>query len=105
MSRKNAEFYNTKIKDKIRETLHLVKSSDQLANQIKKINIREFKEVENQLTMILNDKSDLAEKLISIEKLVLDCQNSTQEILKYGFTGLAKQNMELLEVNQLFLDE
>ena len=49
MSRTNAEFYNTKIKGKTRETLHLVKSSDQLANQIKKINIQEFKEVENQL--------------------------------------------------------
>jgi hypothetical protein len=49
MLRTIAEFYNTKIKGKIRETLHLLKSSDQLANQIKKINIQEFKEVENQL--------------------------------------------------------
>ena len=49
MLRTIAEFYNTKIKGKTRETLHLVKSSDQLANQIKKINIQEFKEVENQL--------------------------------------------------------
>jgi len=65
MSRTNAEFYNT-------------------SDQIKKINIQ----VENQL----NDKSDLAKTLISIEKLVLNGQNSTQEILKYGFTGLAKQN-------------
>ena len=60
MSRTNAEFYNTKIKGKTRETLHLVKSSDQLPNQIKKIKIQEFKEVENQLTTILNSKSDLA---------------------------------------------
>lgn len=49
MLRTIAEFQNTKIKGKTRETLHLVKSSDQLANQIKKINIQEFKEVENQL--------------------------------------------------------
>lgn len=68
ISRTNAEFSNTN-------------------DYIKKISIQ----VENQLTRILNDKSDLAETLISIEKLVLDVQNSTQEILKYGSTGLAKQ--------------
>jgi hypothetical protein len=45
MSRTNAEFYNT-------------------SDQIKKINIQ----VENQL----NDKSDLAKTLISIEKLILN---------------------------------
>lgn len=39
--------------------------------------------------------------LLAIEKLVLNGQNSTQEILKFGFTGLAKQNMKLLDSNQL----
>ena len=87
------------------ENIHLVKSSDPLANQIKKTNIQEIKEVEKRLISILNDNSGVSEKLVSIEKLLLYGQNSTQELLKFGFTGLAKQNMELIESNQKLSDQ
>lgn len=72
------------------ENMHLVKSSDPLDNQIKKTNVQEIKKVEKRLISILNDNSGISEKLVSIEKLLLDGQNSTQELLKLRFTGLAK---------------
>lgn len=88
MPRKNTNFFNTKIKEKTIENIHLVKSNSKLENQIKKINIQEFKKIEQQLTYILNDNSNVSEKLVSIEKLLLDGQNIAQEMLRFGLTGL-----------------
>lgn len=45
MTRDEAEFFNTKIRGKTMEELHLVKSKDELANQIRKGNIEEFQKV------------------------------------------------------------
>ena len=105
VSRQQAEFYNTKIQPKTMENLHLVTSKDKLANQIKKINIEEVKEVEQRLTQILNSNSDVNEKLVLIESLLIEGQNSTQGILRYGFVGLAKQNCKLLNSNEKLNDQ
>lgn len=96
MSGKHAEFYNTKIKGKTMENLHLVSSKNEFANQVKKINIKEFKLVEQKIAKILIEDSGVSDKLVSIESLLLKGQNSTQEMLRFGFTGLARQNSELL---------
>jgi hypothetical protein len=95
MTRDEAEFLNTKIKGKTIEELHLVKSKDELANRIRKGNIEEFRNVESELTNILVDNTDVPHKLSRIENLLLAGQNSTHELLKLGFSGLAMQNSEL----------
>lgn len=105
ISREHAEFYNTKIKGKTMANLHLVSSKDELANQVKKTNIEEFKLVEQKLAKILSQDSGVSDKLISIENLLLEGQNSTQEMLRFGFTGLAKQNSQLLADNEKLSDQ
>jgi integrase len=105
MSREHAEFYNTKIRGKTPENVHLVASKDELANRVKKTNIEEFKLVEQKLAKILSEESDVSDKLLSIESLLLEGQNSTQEMLRYGFTGLASQNSELLANNERLSDQ
>ena len=105
MSREHAEFYNTKIKGKTVENLHLVASKNELANKIKKTNIEEFQLVEQKLAIILSEKSHVSDKLVAIENLLLEGQNSTQEMLKFGFTGLARQNTELLANNEKLNDQ
>lgn len=49
--------------------MHLIKSINPLANQIKKTNVQEIKEVEKRLISILNANSGVSEKLVSIEIL------------------------------------
>lgn len=65
---KEAEFFNIKIKEKSIENIHLVKSNHEFANQIWKGNIKEFKEVKNQLTNI----NTVPEKLARIKNLLLN---------------------------------
>ena len=53
MSRKNANIFNMKLRDKTIKNIHLVTFNHQLANRIRKIHINEFKVVENKLPRIL----------------------------------------------------
>lgn len=105
ITRDQAEFYNTKIKGKRLNEAHLVKSNNAFANCIKNTNIQDFKEVEIQLTNILNADTDTPEKLLRIEQLLIDGQNTTQELLKLGFSGLALQNQELIANNKQLSDQ
>lgn len=53
MSRKNANVFNMKLRIKTIKNIHLIMSNHRLTNRIRKININEFKVVENKLTRIL----------------------------------------------------
>ena len=48
----------------------------------------------------MSKDSEVSDKLVSIESLLLERQNSTQEMLRFGFTGLARQNSELFASNK-----
>ena len=100
MTRKHAEFFNSKIEGKNKDEVHLASSNDQLANQIKISNEIEFKKVKNKLQSILDGDGDISKKLIEVQELILQGQNATQELLKIGFSGIAYQNAQLLQDNQ-----
>lgn len=54
----------------------------------------------SQIKNILEGKSDMSEKFISIQKPILESRKSTQEILNFRFTRLARQNLKLIESKQ-----
>jgi integrase len=99
MTRKSAEFFNSKIIGKNEEEFHLVHSKHEFANQIRLSNEMEFTKARNQIQSILDSDLDVSNKLIEVQKLILEGQNATQEIMKMGFGGLAYQNAQLLESN------
>ena len=100
MSRKNAEFFNSKIAGKNKNNIYLVNFKHEFANQIRLSNVTDLKEVKNQIQSILNSDTDTSEKLIKVQKLILEEQNAIQEILRMGFVGLAYQNAQLFQSNE-----
>lgn len=75
----------------------LVSSKDVRAIAVKKANIQDMKQVQTQLTKILNFNPDSneIEKVQLIEDLMVSSENLTNELLVHGFNELSKQNKDL----------
>lgn len=98
ITRKEAEYYNTKINPN--EKIVLLKSSDDLSNKIKRLNVEAIQNVKLQLTDIVQSKKSTEEKILQIQALVLEQEGATQDMLITGFTAVLQQNEEIIERNK-----
>ena len=78
----------------------LIKSSDDPANKIKRLNIEAIQNVKAKLTNIVQSKKSSEEKIVSIQALVLEQESATQDMLITGFTAVLNQNEEIIERNK-----
>lgn len=105
MTRKEAEYYNTKIEGIPVDQVQLIKSTDDFANNLKRLSVKSLFSVKDQLSSIIKDpNSHVEEKLMLIQSLILKNQESTNSILIQGFTLVANQNSELIEGNDYLKD-
>lgn len=95
ITRKEAEYYNNKIESNTIQEMTLVSSNDIRANAIKNTNIHDIKEVQNQLTAILNSNQNSEQKVELIQSLIVIRQGITNQMLTHGFNELSKQNRNL----------
>jgi site-specific recombinase XerD len=108
ISRRDAEYYNSKLEPKNFNNFQLVKSNNTMAIKIKTENQKSIKKVEKELNKIINAGGDEEEKITKVASLIVESKNETQEMMRQGFVGLAIQNAELnkkLMKNNEFLEE
>lgn len=98
ITRKETEYYNTKINPT--KELLLVKSSDDLANKVKRLNTEAIQQVKIELTEIIQSEKCTEEKLATIQALVLKQGKIPQDMLVTGFSTLWQQNQEIIYKNE-----
>ena len=100
ITRQEAEYYNTKIVGTPMEKLYLLKSTDDYANQIKRINTESITKAKEKLYEIIQSNVSTEQKVFSIQALLLERQDYTNDMLIAGFTGVFSQNVEILDANK-----
>ena len=98
ITRKEAEYYNTKLSPN--EKFLLFKSSDDLANKIQRLNKEAIQKVKGELTNIIQSEKGTEEKIVQIQALVLEQESVTQDMLITGFTVVMGQNQEIIDKNK-----
>lgn len=98
ITRKEAEYFSTKLNPT--EKILLLKSSDDLSNKIKRLNIEAIQNVKVQLTDIVQSEKSTEEKIVQIQALVLEQEGATQDMLINAFTAVLIQNEEIIERNK-----
>lgn len=72
-----------------------------IALKIKK-NVKSIKKVEAEFQTILALIIDEQEKISKLASLIVESQSETKDLIKWGFSGLAIKNAQLLDDNKHF---
>lgn len=104
ITRREAEYYNTKVTP-FKDVL-LLKSSDDFANQLTRLNVEAIQGVKKKLLDIIETPSFSTEKKwILIQSLVVEQQTISNELLVKGFSVVVNQNEEIIETNKNLKDQ
>ena len=97
ITREEAQYYDSFVEGRTTENTRLVHSKDILANMIQSDNAASIQEVKTKVSEILASGSNTEEKINAVVSVVVQRQDSTTELMKQGFIGLALQNEEINE--------
>ena len=100
VTRRQAEYYNSKLQPRQIDNVQLVRSDDLLAQKVLNENVVAIEQAELEIKMILQAETSIETKMTQIALLTINEQSQTKELLKKGFSGLALQNVELLNQNK-----
>lgn len=74
-------------------------------SKLLKESVKTIKQVKSKVAAILKDETQTNEKITQLAILIIEEQSETKNLLKKGFSGLALQNVELLDQNKYLKDQ
>jgi site-specific recombinase XerD len=95
VTREEAQYYDSFVKGRDIDNTRLVRSDDNFSQLIQDDNISSINEVKTKISEILSSDAESEVKIGEIIAIVAQRQDSSTEVMKKGFVGLAVQNTEL----------